>query len=66
MVKYHNRWIHLHLHVNQNLYNFVAELLKGMMYFFVTQCPQIYITLTQFEDNDGRKLLLKILLAEVL
>ena len=21
-----------------------------------TQCPQIYIKLTQFEDNDGRKL----------
>ena len=24
-----------------------------------TQCPQIYINLTQFEDNDGRKLPLK-------
>ena len=30
-----------------------------------TQCPQVYIKLTQFEDNDGRKLPLKILLAEV-
>ena len=31
------------------------------------QCPQIYIKLTQFEDNDGRKKAsLKILLAEVL
>ena len=32
--------------------------LKGLGTFVgqKTQCPQIYIKLTQIEDNDGRKL----------
>ena len=31
-----------------------------MSHWHNTQCPHTYITLTQFEDNNGRKLPLKI------
>ena len=37
----------------------VNAVLKRVWVLFVgrkTQCPQIYIKLTQFEDNDNRKL----------
>ena len=41
---------------------FLPSSLKGSGYFFAghkTQCPQIYIKLTQFEDSDDIKLPLK-------
>ena len=39
----------------------LSYVLKGICTFSLkkTQCPQIYIKLTQFEDNDNTKLVLQ-------